>query len=108
MRIALVIWLAVGLAPGLGEVVETAVHLASSGHLAHSDADHGDLGDQGDEHGCGATQHHCGCCASQAVAPAAAGALQVSLAIAARRSVGPDALASLCEPAPPTRPPIRA
>ena len=106
MRLLLVMWLAVGAAPGLGEVVETAVHLATSGHLAHSDADHGDLGDQGDEHGCGATQHHCNCCASQAVALGRAGAAPASSVVAAGLPAAPDALASLHEPAPPHRPPI--
>jgi len=106
MRLLLVIWLAVGLAPGLGEVVESAVHLATSGHLAHSDADHGDLGNQGDEHGCGTTQHHCDCCASQVVMSAHAGAVTVSLAAAPGHAVTPGALVSLHEPTPPFRPPI--
>jgi hypothetical protein len=106
MRLLLVMWLVVGLAPGLGEVAETAVHLATSGHLAHSDADRGDLGTQGDEHGCGTTQHHCGCCASQVVVWAAACELSVSPAAAAGLSVTPGSLASLHEPTPPFRPPI--
>ena len=108
MRFLLVMWLAVGLAPGLGEVAETAVHLATSGHLAHSDADHGDLGNQGDEHGCGTTQHHCGCCASQVVVSAQATALTVSLAVEPGLSLAPASLASLHEPTPPFRPPIPA
>ena len=108
MRFLLVMWLAVGLAPGLGEVAETAAHLATAGHLAHTDADHGDLGDQGDEHGCGTTQHHCGCCASQVVVSAQACALTVSLVVAPGLSVAPAALASLHEPTPPFRPPISA
>ena len=106
MRYLLVIWLAVGLAPGLGEVAESAVHLATSGHLAHSDADHGDLGAQGDEHGCGTTHHLCGCCASQAVASASGGELAVSLPLAPGLTKAPAALASLSEPPPPFRPPI--
>ncbi len=106
MRFLLVMWLAVGLAPGLGEVAETAVHLATSGHLAHTDADRGDLGNQGDEHGCGTTQHHCGCCVSQVVVSAHAGALVVSLPVAPGRSVTPVALVSLHEPTAPFRPPI--
>jgi hypothetical protein len=106
MRLLLVLWLSVGLVPGLGEVAETAVHLAASGHLAHSAADQGDLGDQGDEHGCGTTQHLCGCCASQALTSAP----KVELAGApplAHRPVPPAlTLASLSEPTPPHRPPI--
>lgn len=108
MRLLLVLWLAVGLAPGLGEVAETAVHFATSGHLAHSDADDGDLGNQGDEHGCGATQHHCGCCASQVVVAAHADELSVSLAVAPGPSVTPGALVSLHEPTPSFRPPINS
>jgi len=106
MRAALVILLIHGLVPAAGEVVETLVHYAAEGHLAHSDADRGDLGEQGDEHGCGTTQHHCGCCASQVVVPSHPGALALSLAVARGRSVAPVALASLHEPTPPYRPPI--
>jgi hypothetical protein len=106
MRFLLVMWLAVGLAPGLGEVAKTAVHLATSGHLVHSDADNGDLGNQGDEHGCGTTQHNCGCCASQVVVSTQASELSVTTAVAPRHSVTPDAIVSLHEPTPPFRPPI--
>lgn len=106
MRFLLVMWLAIGLAPGLGEVAETVVHLATSGHLPHTDADRGDLGDQGHEHGCGTTQHQCGCCASQSVAMAPQ--LQVagsSVPSPAREPQG-GVLASIHEPTPPFRPPI--
>lgn len=106
MRSLLVLWLAVGMAPGLGEVAESAVHLVTAGHLAHTDADHGDLGDQGPEHGCGTTQHHCGCCASQ-VATAAPFALPRIPVLGAReREPASTRLASLHEPAPPSPPPI--
>ena len=67
MRFLLVIALIHGLVPGFGELVETAAHYAKTGHLAHSDSDHGDLGDQGAEHGCSPTAHHCACCTAQAV-----------------------------------------
>lgn len=106
MRFLLVVWLAIGMAPGLGEVAETVVHLATSGHLAHSDADHGDLGTQGDEHGCGTTQHHCGCCASQVVAAAPRTEVAISLVLASGQVSLPATLASLHEPTPPFRPPI--
>jgi len=100
-------WLAIGLAPGLGEVAETVVHLASAGHLPHSDADEGDLGDQGHHHGCGATQHQCGCCASQAAAVAPRVAVdELSGAPASEQAPTLDSLASLHEPTPPFRPPI--
>ena len=106
MRFLLVMWLAFGLSPGLDEVAEAVVHLAMSGHLAHTEADHGDLGNQGDEHGCGTTQHHCGCCASQVVVSAAASDLSVSLAVATGLPAVPNELVSLDEPTPPYRPPI--
>ena len=91
--------------PGLGEVAETAALLAMSGQLAHSD---GDQRDQGDEHGCGTTQHHCRCCASQVVAAAAPA---VVLRVTSRCGDQPTStgiLASLHEPTPPYRPPILA
>ena len=105
-RLLLILWLAAGLAPGLGELAESAVHLADTGHLAHTEAGRGDLGDQGDEHGCGATHHLCGCCASQVVVPAHAGALPVSLAVTPGLASTPAALVSLHERTPPYRPPI--
>lgn len=106
MRLALVLALILGLVPGLGEIVETAVHYAVEGHLAHSEADRGDLGDLGTEHGCGTTQHHCGCCASQLVVaqPTQAGPLAV---LAKTRAPRHDpVLVSVHDPAPPRRPPI--
>jgi hypothetical protein len=106
VRILLVATLVLGLVPGLGEVAEAAVHYAVEGHLAHSDADRGDLGDLGHEHGCGTTGHHCDCCASQLViAPAAATPLAAAPP-ASRPPVERDRLASLQAPAPPHRPPI--
>ena len=106
MRLFLIAWLAVGMAPGLGEVAETVVHLATAGHLAHSAADRGDLGDQGDEHGCGTTQHHCGCCASHSVAAAPRPEVALTLVLASGQVPAPETLASLHEPTPPFRPPI--
>ena len=108
MRLLLIIWLAVGLAPGLGEVAETVVHLTTSRHLAHSDADHGDLGDQGGEHGCGATQHHCRCCTSQVVAIAAPAAVLRVTSRCGDQPTSTGILASLRESTPPHRPPILA
>jgi hypothetical protein len=106
MRTALVILLIHGLAPALGEVAETVVHYLVAGHLAHSAADQGDLGDQGDEHGCGSTQHHCDCCASQAVVAGAGAGLPVRPVPSRALPAAPATLASLHEPAPPLRPPI--
>lgn len=95
-----------GLVPGLGEIAETVVHYAMEGHLAHSDADHGDLGDLGHEHGCGGTQHLCGCCAAQVFV--------AQPVVVASRAFEPHEptpmyerrLVSLHDPAPPRRPPI--
>jgi hypothetical protein len=106
MRLALVVALIHGLVPGLGEVAEAAVHYAAEGHLAHSDADRGDLGDLGHEHGCGTTVHLCDCCASQVlVAQPVQAAPAAPASTGAARIEGPR-LVSLHHPAPPRRPPI--
>lgn len=106
MRLLLVLLLVNGLVPALGEVAETAAHYALEGHLAHSDADHGDLGDLGHEHGCGTTEHHCACCASQPVGLPTAAPIRPAAPSAGRPSALGPRLASLHEPAPPSRPPI--
>lgn len=78
MKALLVIALIHGLVPAFGELVEATVHYATTGHLAHSAADEGDLGDQGDEHGCSPTRHNCACCAAQPLAfPATAAGIRV-------------------------------
>jgi hypothetical protein len=106
MRVALVLLLINGLVPALGEVAEAAAHFAVVGHLAHTAADRGDLGEQGREHGCGTTEHHCACCASQVLA-VEPGRLARTRCSTALRLLGSDQrLASLHEPAPPYRPPI--
>ncbi len=66
-RLLLLIALICGLVPALGETVELAVHYAATGHVAHLEPGETDLGSKGKEHGCGPTDHHCGCCASQPV-----------------------------------------
>jgi hypothetical protein len=106
MRIVLVILLVYGLLPGIGEVAETVTHYVAEGHLAHSDADQGDLGDQGDEHGCGTTEHRCTCCASQDLGVAAAGPVLPDAPPASRASGDCRRLATLHHPEPPVRPPI--
>jgi hypothetical protein len=106
MRLLLLLTLIHGLVPGVGEIVEAVVHYAAEGHLAHSDADHGDLGDQGHEHGCGTTEHLCSCCSSLTfVAPAAGGVLPAAPTASHRLPAGVR-VASLDAPAPPLRPPI--
>lgn len=106
MRFLLVAALVAGMTPGLGEVAESVVHLVASGHLAHSDAAHGDHDGQGGEHGCSTTDHLCGCCASQVVTAPPPSAAARLLAAGSSRPAAPAALASLHEPAPPSRPPI--
>lgn len=106
MRFLLVMWLALGLAPGLGEIVETVVHFAEAGHVAHTHADQGDLGEQGPEHGCGTTQHYCGCCASQVLDPAPPPQVACSTTPAIGPAWSPRILVSLRDAALPFRPPI--
>jgi len=106
VRLLLVTTLIVGLVPGLGEVAEAAVHLAVVGHLAHSGADQGDLGDLGHEHGCGTTEHHCSCCASQVIIVPPGQAPLPAVPAASRPLLERARLASLHAPAPPYRPPI--
>lgn len=67
VRWALLLILLNGLVPSAGEMAELVAHYASTGHLPHESSDEQDLGDQGQEHGCGPLAHHCGCCASQQV-----------------------------------------
>jgi hypothetical protein len=106
VRVFLVLMLVHGLAPGLAEVGEAVVHYARTGHVAHTAADGGDLGDQGTEHGCGTTQHHCTCCETQAVAPSG-DAIVASLDGDAARPLAPLELTlARREPARPFRPPI--
>jgi hypothetical protein len=106
LKLLLVLVLVHGLAPGLAEIGEAAVHYVQAGHLAHTAHDAGDLGDQGAEHGCGATQHRCACCATQPMAPPAA----VAVASLDASGDGPSAACELAiaarEPARPFRPPI--
>jgi hypothetical protein len=106
VRWILVLVLVQGLAPGLGEICETAVHYAKTGHVAHTAADRGDLGDQGAEHGCGTTQHHCACCATQAVASPGRVPIVPLAASSERRADAAPLPAPTRELARPFRPPI--
>lgn len=63
-RLAVLLIVVNGLVPALGEGVETVVHFSATGHFAHSAADEGDLGNLGEEHGCGPVIHFCSCCVS--------------------------------------------
>ncbi len=57
----LVAVLAWTLVPGLNEFAENVWHLAASGHTAHAIDAGEDHEPEGDEHGCSATFHLCGC-----------------------------------------------
>jgi hypothetical protein len=75
---ALLLW---ALVPGLGEILENAVHLAQEGHSAHAAAD-GDYHQQsGAEHGCTGTVHLCSCCVSLSFLPTQAIAQDPDLAL---------------------------
>jgi hypothetical protein len=101
VRLLLVLVLIHGLVPAFGEVAEAVVHYATTGHLAHSDADEGDLGDQGGEHGCSPTSHRCACCAPQPVVASPAGQV---VRIAWTPSRLPPAEAGQVAPRAPDRP----
>jgi hypothetical protein len=107
LRWLLVLVLLNGLAPGIAEAIEAAVHLAETGHVAHSVAGEDDLGDQGPEHACGATLHHCDCCTASPGTEAVRTELVTPVA---RPSGSPDVpvrgfASRVLEP--PLRPPIR-
>jgi hypothetical protein len=108
VRLLLILTLIHGLAPSLGELAESAIHLAVEGHLAHSEAADCQLGEGADEHGCGTTEHHCTCCASQVVMVSPGRAVQPVSPSGARTVAARAGLVSLHEPAPPYRPPIHA
>lgn len=107
VRWLLVIMLVNGLAPGIAEAMEAAVHLAKTGHVAHSIAGEDDLGDQGPEHSCGATFHHCDCCTGS---PSTAAVRSELSTPADMRSASPQASVpgfARRSLEPPFRPPIR-
>jgi hypothetical protein len=106
VRLLLVLVLVNGLVPSLAELGEAVVHYARTGHAAHTEADRGDLGDQGDEHGCGTTQHRCACCANEPVAPSDGVALASVGGPAARPGLGRAMAVAAREPTRPFRPPI--
>ena len=106
MRLLLALTLIHGMVPAFGEVAEAAVHYVVAGHLAHTSADHGDLGDQGEEHGCCPTDHHCACCSAQPVLAAQPDASIPGLHLSAG-PIGTWAQRRVTRsPEPPFRPPI--
>jgi hypothetical protein len=101
MRLLLVLFLIHGLVPAFGEVGEAVVHYATTGHLAHTAEDEGDLGNQGGEHGCCPTSHRCDCCSPQPVVANPAGQV---VRIAWTPSRAPPAEAGQVPPRAPDRP----
>ena len=104
----LAVLLVLAMWPALGETVETVVHLAEHGDLAHDPTDHPDENPLGsDEHGCSGMFHLC-----------ATGHVSVTyspIAPASVRRPAPPQLLGVTEPLeargqdapmPPIRPPI--
>ena|GEM_PF-3321319 len=106
LRLLLLLLLVNGLVPALGEALELAVHYAVAGHVAHGPGET-DL-EGGKEHGCGPTEHHCRCCVSQSLMPAALpGLVLLEPREAPRTPFVHDAVADATR-ARLLRPPIRA
>ena len=107
MRWMLFIVLLNGLVPSLAEAIELGAHFAETGHLAHFEDADGDLPAPGtDEHGCGPTSHHCGCCVSQSVLVTETAPMPGSL-LAQAEPFARMSWALEGSTAPPQRPPIR-
>jgi hypothetical protein len=106
LRLLLILFLIQGMVPAIGEVGEAVVHYAMAGHLAHTDADQGDLGEQGDEHGCSPTEHRCTCCTAQPMVAAQQGSVMPSppVVLSSVRASA-DRYPGLAQK-PPFRPPI--
>lgn len=106
MRVFVLLLLVRGIVPGLPELGEAVVHYVRAGHIAHTSADKGDLGDQGAEHGCGTTLHTCTCCPTQSMAQpgnVVVGALRSGFSAPVPAG---EVTIGLGEPARPFRPPI--
>ncbi|MET0405572.1 MAG: hypothetical protein ABW123_24350 [Cystobacter sp.] len=67
LRLLLLLTLINGLVPAFGETLELLGDYAATGHVAHREPL---AAEPGEEHGCGPTEHHCRCCASQSAMPA--------------------------------------
>lgn len=86
------LFLAFAMVPGAAEMVESAVHLVTEGHVAHAAPDGDDHEHAGPEHGCTPVFHLCGCHVnlsflSPKIAPAVP--LRTSLAVEASRPALP-------------------
>lgn len=103
LLIALVIH---GLVPSAAELVETLVHLVTTGHVAHDAAHHETSPD--DEHGCGPIAHHCVCCPSQPLVAQAPSALSAIEGVVAQACWPQERFVPDAPRACPFRPPIEA
>lgn len=96
-----------GLAPGIAEGAEVAVHFVKTGHIAHTFPGENDLGNQGREHSCGVIFHRCSCCAPMTVVASGPADVVEPMPVekdCSTRSLARGAHRSL---EPPFRPPIR-
>ena len=104
----LAVLLVLAIWPALSETVETVVHVAEHGDLAHDPADHPGENPLGsDEHGCSGTFHLCSAGHVNMAGPQAV----AFTATAQPRLPAPGTTAPLVEsgseaPMPPIRPPI--
>jgi hypothetical protein len=101
MRLLLVAWLIIAMAPGLGEIVETVVDGVTFGHVVHCE----DPCHQGDDRGCDEAQ--ClGSCSCQAVTLTSRFGEAGTMVLVPSLVPADELLAPLHEPAPLRRPPI--
>ncbi|MGQ0504248.1 MAG: hypothetical protein ACT4TC_02935 [Myxococcaceae bacterium] len=84
--------------------MEFVGHFAFSGHFAHFEPDESDLG--GDEHGCTAGRHQCGCCQSQTILLPDARTFVAVNVLGQVLVMGSDVAPLTGHLAPPFRPPI--
>ena len=107
MRWLLVLVLVNGLAPGIAEAGEVAVHFVKTGHVAHAAPGEDDLGDQGPEHSCGVVFHDCGCCTGMTVLPIDAADVAGPAPLVKDRAPAVVVRVATRSLEPPFRPPIR-
>jgi hypothetical protein len=101
----LALLLAVLMTPAAAELIETAVHVVEHGDLGHL-AVHGDAPLGGDEHGCSAVFHVCGCHTSSSLPSVSASRPTTPQAHHAATLLAYSQHYGLGNPPPPLRPPI--
>ena len=107
LRRLLIVLLVLQLAPGLGELIESAWHLAEHGDFVHSVEGEHQGGEREDEHGCSPLMHLCGCHASAATTPATT--IRITRPAAPAPTLAPaflDGRSGRDAEPPPHRPPI--